>query len=287
MDELRETQQRRLEAIGRLSAGIAHEVNTPIQFIGDNLRFLESSFGEMVVLLGRFRSLLDSEEFKGLSSDLAKEIVEETKRLDFDFLMDEIPQAINQSLDGVNRVSSIVRAMKEFSHPGSTDMEPVNLNKAVESTLMVSRNEWKYVATLETSLSEALPMIPCLPGEIKQVILNIVLNAAYAIAEKRTNPNTPKGTLRVVTRMENPYAVVEIRDDGTGIRADIREKIFEPFFTTKGVGKGTGQGLAIAYDVIVNKHHGRIEVESEEGKGSAFILKIPLVQETREDDSEA
>jgi len=188
-----------------------------------------------------------------------------------------VPKAIRQTLDGVARVATIVNAMKYFSHPGDEAKTPADLNKAIESTLIVSRNEWKYLAELETDLDPGLPLVPCLQGEVNQAILNLVVNAAHAIEESRGGRTTGRlGRIRVETRQVGREVRISVSDDGMGIPPGIRDRIFAPFFTTKAVGKGTGQGLAIVHAVVVEKHGGRITVESEPGTGTTFNLFLPL-----------
>ncbi|MBI3300896.1 MAG: HAMP domain-containing histidine kinase [Deltaproteobacteria bacterium] len=173
-------------------------------------------------------------------------------------------------------MTKIVRAMKEFSHPGSEEKVETDLNRAIETTITVARNEWKYVAELATDLDSSLPPVPCLPGEFNQVILNLIINAAHAIAVVVSEGSTSKGTITVSTRHDGDWAEIRVSDTGTGIPEAIRAKIFAPFFTTKEVGKGTGQGLAIAHSVIVDKHKGTIGFETEVGRGTTFIIRLPL-----------
>ncbi len=258
-------QARKLESIGQLAAGIAHEINTPTQYVGDNIRFVQEAFTELNALLGKLSALSGgavSAEAQALAS------------ADLEFLREEVPKALEQSADGCQRISGIVKAMKDFSHPGQ-DKTPVDLNRAIASTVTVASNEWKYVAEMQTDFDAQLPPVVCLPGEFNQVILNMLVNAAHAITDV-VGDGGGKGTITVTTRQVDGFAEIRISDTGTGIPPEIREKIFDPFFTTKQVGKGTGQGLAIAHDVIVNKHGGTIAIESEPGKGSTFIIRLPL-----------
>ena len=194
---------------------------------------------------------------------------------DLGFLREEIPKALEQSADGVQRISGIVRAMKEFSHP-SQEKTPVDLNRAIQSTITVASNEWKYVAEIKTELDPRLPMVECLPGEFNQVILNMIVNAAHAIGDVVGDGGNGKGTITVSTRQRDGWAEVRIADTGAGIPAQIRDRIFDPFFTTKEVGKGTGQGLALAHNVVVKQHGGTISLESEVGKGTCFTIRLPL-----------
>jgi signal transduction histidine kinase len=175
----------------------------------------------------------------------------------------------------VERVATIVKAMKEFSHPGSAEMKAVDLNHAIESTLTISRNEWKYVADTATEFDPHLPVVRCLPGEFNQVILNLVVNAAHAISDVKTR-GRQKGRIIVTTRRDGDWAEIRVRDTGTGIPEAVRGRIFTPFFTTKEVGRGTGQGLAIAHTVVVKKHGGTLDFETEEGKGTTFIIRLPI-----------
>ena len=210
----------------------------------------------------------------GITAEIVQEIENVEKEVDLDYLTEEIPKAIQQSLDGVDRVAKIVRAMKEFSHPGTNEKTATDINKAIENTITVSRNEWKYVADVITVFDASLPLIPCLPGEFNQVILNIIVNAAHAIADVVVNGN--KGIITVSTQRNGNWAEIRIQDTGTGIPEAVRPKIFDPFFTTKPIGKGTGQGLAIAHDIVVRKHGGTIDIETATGKGTTFVIRIPM-----------
>ena len=198
------------------------------------------------------------------------------KGVDTGYLMEEIPKAIDQTLEGITRVSTIVSAMKEFSHPDTKEKIPLDLNHAINSTITVARNEWKYVADLETEFDPSLPLISCLPGEFNQVILNLIVNASHAISDVVKKGGPEMGKIKVQTRNCPEWAEILIQDTGTGIPEKARSRIFDPFFTTKAIGKGTGQGLAIARSVIVDKHGGSIHFETEEGKGTTFIIRLPL-----------
>jgi PAS domain S-box-containing protein len=274
-------QAQKLESIGQLAAGIAHEINTPTQYIGDNVRFLKDAFGDLTGLFSHFGQLLAAIKQDPALSDRLKDAVDAIGRIDTEFLLHEIPTSIEQTLEGVTRVSTLVSAMKEFSHPGSKEKSPVNLNKSIESTITVARNEWKYVADMETDYDPALPSVPALPGEINQVILNLIVNAAHAIADVAAKGGEKKGKIRIQTRNVGEWAEIRIQDTGTGIPQKAQARIFDPFFTTKAVGKGTGQGLAIAHSVVVDKHDGTIHFETEEGKGTTFIIRLPYESKAR------
>jgi PAS domain S-box-containing protein len=276
MMEIQLRQAQKLESIGQLAAGIAHEINTPTQYIGDNARFLQEAYGDRQQVWQLFLRLLAAAKEGAVPAELVQEIEDEMTEVDADYLAEEIPQAIEHTLEGVERVAKIVRAMKNFSHPESEEKTPVDLNEAIENTLTVSRNEWKYHADLIMELDPALPPVPCLPGELNQVILNLVINAAHAIAEVVGDGSNGKGTLAVRTRRDGDWAEIRVADTGSGIPEHARERIFDPFFTTKPVGKGTGQGLAISRSVIVDKHGGTIDFETESGRGTSFIVRLPL-----------
>lgn len=262
-------QAQKLESVGRLAAGVAHEINTPIQFISDNTRFLSESFQELATLLLEVRRL--GEEAPIEKAEDLRRLMEE---VDLDFLLDEIPEALGQSLEGMGRVAEIVRAMKDFSHPGTGTPVQLDLNRALESTLAVSRNEWKFLADAQLDLEPDLPTVECFPGEVNQVFLNLIVNAAHAIGDARSYGG--KGSIWVRTRNLGDFARVEIQDDGGGIPEAIQDQIFDPFFTTKEVGRGTGQGLAISRSVI-DKHGGSMRFVSATGIGTTFVIELPFV----------
>jgi signal transduction histidine kinase len=265
-------QAQKLEAIGQLSAGIAHEINTPTQFIGDNVRFLQESVGEALGIIARLVPFVNMDASTLIP---AGEIASLLQATDVDYLREEVPKAIAQSLEGVERIAKIVGAMKEFSHP-ATEKTPYDLNRAIANTITVATNEWKYVAVIETQFDSSLPPVPVMPGAFNQVILNILVNAAHAVGQVVAATPDAKGVITVSTRTYPEWAEIRIQDSGGGIPENIRERIFDPFFTTKAVGKGTGQGLAIAHDVIVTKHQGTIAVEGAPGLGTTFVLRLPL-----------
>jgi signal transduction histidine kinase len=270
--------RQKLEAIGQLAAGIAHEINTPTQYIGDNIRFLQDAFADLGTLLAQYTALLQAARAGTLSLPLLRQIESTAAHLDIGYLVEEIPQAIQQSLEGIERVTRIVQAMKDFSHPGTGHKIPIDLNRAIESTITVARNEWKHIAEVTLDLEPSLPLVPCWPDAINQVVLNLIVNAAHAIADVVEAQGTGKGCITVRTRQERDAIVLSITDTGSGIPAAIRDRVFDLFFTTKTVGKGTGQGLAIAYDVVVRKHAGTITFDTVEGEGTTFIVRLPLAE---------
>jgi len=278
--EVLEFQSRKLESVGQLAAGIAHEINTPIQFVNDNMHFMRDAAGDIFSLTSLMDDLLRRSD-SGVdpsSNGLLQKIKDRKEEIELDYLRNEIPNAIAQSMDGLQRVSRIIQAMREFSHPGGHGKTGVDINKAIESTITLTRNEWKYSSELSTSLDADLPMIKLYPSDLNQVIMNLILNATQAIEEKVGREGPEKGRIEISTRLDADAGEVEIAlsDTGPGIPQDIQSRIFDPFFTTKDVGKGTGQGLAIARNVIVKKHGGRIYFETKAGEGTTFYIRLPI-----------
>lgn len=266
----------KMDSIGRLAAGVAHEINTPLQYVGDNLRFLNECFASVNELLQVYRSYAQTTPENPESKPKQADLQRKEKDVEADYLMEEIPKSIQESSSGIQRVSKLVMAMKKFSHPSQSEKKPTDINQSVEGTVVISRNEWKYHADLETNLDPALPMVPCVVDELNQVLLNMVVNAADAIKEAVEKKLIERGKITLSTAQENGFVKIIVSDNGVGIPTEIQSKIFELFFTTKPVGKGTGQGLAITHDIIVNKHGGRIDLQSDPGKGAAFTLLLPI-----------
>lgn len=279
-EQLRQAQK--LEAIGQLAAGIAHEINTPTQYVGDNTNFLKESWAALAPLLGIARRMREEAAAGPISPATLEDFDRCAKSADPEYLEAEIPRAIEQSLEGIQRVARIVRAMKEFSHPGSEEKQPADINKAIETTVTVARNEWKYVADVELKFAADLPLVPCHLGEFNQVILNLIINAAHAIAQVVGDGGKGKGKITISTYQCDDSVEIAISDTGAGIPEHIRSRIFEPFFTTKPLGKGTGQGLALAHNVVVRRCGGKLWFETEPGKGTTFYILMPLVAGTAE-----
>jgi PAS domain S-box-containing protein len=279
-------QAHKLEAIGQLAAGIAHEINTPIQYVGDNTRFLQEAFENLCRVAAR-ESAVSSPSGAATESGTPRALAgPASEDAELEYLVHEVPIAIEQSLEGIERVTKIVRAMKEFSHPGNGRKVAIDLRQAIENTITIARNEWKYVADVVTEFDGSIPLLTCLPGELNQALLNILVNAAHAIGEATANGAKGKGKIIVSTRRDGDWVEIRIRDTGNGIPERFRRKVFEPFFTTKPVGKGTGQGLTVAYAVVVEQHGGTIDFETEEGRGTTFIIRLPLVPERATDGGE-
>ena len=270
-------QAQKLESIGHLAAGIAHEINTPTQYVGHNTQFLKDAFRELTDLLDHVDALLvEAQTTGGVGPNVLAQLADAVNGADMTYLRDEIPKAIDQSLEGVGRVAAIVGAVREFSHPGGEAKALVDLNRAIESTAMVARNEWARVADLKFELDPQLSPIPCLATELNQVFLNLIVNAAHAIEAAQTPGDPKKGLITLRTIRDGNWARIEISDTGCGIAPENHSKVFDPFFTTKDVGKGTGQGLPISRTIVVKKHHGQLSFESSVGKGTTFTIRLPL-----------
>jgi len=263
----------KLEAVGQLAAGVAHEINTPAQYVGDNLNFLSTAFNDIVTFLGeQSLALMESGKAEALHA-----MARRSSELEMDYLLEEMPRALAQASEGIAQIARIVSAMKDFAHPGGADKVAVNLNDLIESTVTISRNQWKDSAEVELDLDPELPDVPCLQGEIKQVLLNLITNAAHAIADKRasTSDSTP-GRIVIRTRQHGEMACLSLSDTGCGIPARDADRVFDPFFTTKEVGRGTGQGLPIVRSVIVDRHGGRVTFDTAVGVGTTFHVWLPF-----------
>jgi signal transduction histidine kinase len=258
-------QAQRLEAVGQLAAGVAHEINTPMQYIGDNTRFLEKAFIELV-------NVIDQLDIKTLAEPSVRRLR---------MLRERVPRAVAGTIEGIESVSRIVQAMKEFSYTGVCELSPCDLNHCVTTAIAVARNEWKYVAELRLDLAVDLPLVPGLQSDLNQALLNIVVNAAHALGERSAAGDTSKGAITVRTWADASWVHIAIADDGPGIPAAIIDRLFDPFFTTKPVGKGTGQGLAITRAIVVDKHRGQLAVASPwpaaspNHTGACFTIRLP------------
>ena len=266
----------KMEAVGQLAAGIAHEINTPTQYINDNTRFVTDVVGNLLEIAETSSRLLKTSERESITPEMMGDLKMALEKADTEYLAEEIPAALEQAQEGLSRISKIVGAIKGFSHPGGDRKEPADINDIITNTLTMARNEWKYVADVVTDFDENLPLVQCFPGEIGQVLLNLIVNAAHAIKDVVGRGSGDKGVITITTKLCGNVVNLRISDTGTGVPEELRDSIFNPFFTTKGVGKGTGQGLAIARSVIVDKHGGTLSLRSEADAGATFIIQLPL-----------
>jgi signal transduction histidine kinase len=269
-------QAQKMKAIGQLAAGIAHEINTPTQYIAHNTRFLHDAFSDISTLLDAYDRLFQAVRKNSVTDELLGVVEAKVRGADLDYLNAEIPQAIGQSLEGVEHVASIVGAMKEFSHPGTGRKQPVDLNHVIEGAIKLCCNEWKYVAEVVTDFDPDLPPVWCLPTDIHRVVVNLVVNATHAIANATHNGADGKRQITIRTRHDEGWAEIRVEDTGTGIPEEIRDRVFDPFFTTKEVGCGTGQGLSLAHAMVVEKHGGTLRFKTEVGRGTSFIVRLPI-----------
>ena len=274
--EMELNQAQKLEAVGRLAAGIAHEINTPTQYVGDNIEFLQIAYDGLVNLAKTVPSVIEAGREGPIPAQLLSQFQNLVENTSLDYLVAQVPRAIEQALEGIGRIATIVQAMKEFSHPGVAEKTTVDLNQCIRSTVTVSHSEWKYVADVEMELDAALPSVWCLPGELNQVFLNLIVNAAHAIGDVTGENTESKGKIVIRSRQDGDWVEVQIADTGLGIPEEIQNRIFDPFFTTKEVGRGTGQGLAIAHSVVVDKHGGAITFKSKVGIGTTFTIRLPI-----------
>ncbi|MEM9202262.1 MAG: ATP-binding protein [Actinomycetota bacterium] len=266
----------KLESVGQLAAGVAHEINTPIQFIGDSVHFLGDVLRDVFVVLEHYDSLRKHAQPTAASdehlSELLATIAKAEQDADLEFAQEMAPSALRRTLEGVDRVSTIVQAMKRFSHPGRAVHELEDLNEILDTTLAVSLNEYRYSADVIFNRGE-IPEVQCNRSDLSQAFLNILVNAAHAI-EDHIEPGG-RGTIEIETRLAEDGVLVTITDSGGGIPPDVLERIWDPFFTTKEPGRGTGQGLPLCHSLIVDGHGGRLHVEVEAGVGSTFSVWLP------------
>jgi signal transduction histidine kinase len=252
----------KLESVGQLAAGIAHEINTPIQYVTDSVSFIGEAFAEMRCIVQTYRQALYDGTHRMALEDNA----------DLAYLEQNVPAAVDRALMGLERVATLVRAMKEFGQPSLAEKSFADLNRAVTTTLTVAHSEYKDVADIELDLGD-VPEVPCHIAELNQVFLQLIVNAAHAIAEVHAPP--ARGTIRIRTWCDDEAVFVSVADNGAGIPAPIRNRIFDPFFTTKPVGRGTGQGLTVARSIVVDRHAGSLTFETTPGQGTTFLVRLP------------
>ena len=276
MAQTRLLQAQNMESICQLAAGIAHEINTPTQFVSDNVNFVRNSFAPLFRLLDLAQTIAGAAKSGAIAPGVISAFAAETEEADLDFMREQIPMALDQSIDGIARIATIVKAMKNFSHSSGEVIQPENLETIVRTAVIVSQNEWKSVADLKIEVAPDLPLVPCLRDEIGQLVLNLVVNSAHAISARKAQGDPSDGHITIAIDCADQNAELRFTDNGAGIPEAIRNRVFDPFFTTKPVGVGTGQGLAIAYSTVVERHHGQITLESEVGIGTSFLVQLPL-----------
>jgi PAS domain S-box-containing protein len=263
----------KLECVGRLAAGIAHEINTPIQYVADSLRFLRSAYDDVNQLLDSWKCAVDIRPDCDSYAALRLQFTELTKKHDVEFLRAEIPRAFERIFGGIERVTNIVKAMKVFAHPDGNKQSSADVNQAIRTTLLIASNEYRYLARIDTDFAE-LPQVVCNIGELNQVFLNLIVNAAHAIQDAGKDVNT--GEIKISTAIDGDAVVIRISDNGCGIPDEHLSKVYDPFFTTKEIGRGTGQGLTITHSILVDKHGGDISIRSTIGAGTEFTLRLPI-----------
>jgi PAS domain S-box-containing protein len=269
--ELRLAQK--LESVGALAAGIAHEINTPIQYISNSVDFLDGAFADIAQLQHAYATLLDAAARGDVDVELLARVSAAEETADIEYLRERIPAALERSHDGLARVAKIVGAMRVFGHPPTSGTAPVDINAAIENTLVVAASEYKYVADLTTDLDD-LPPVLSNGGDINQVLINLIVNASHAIADI-VDGTAQRGAIHIRTHVQDDHAVITIADTGGGIPAEIADRVFDPFFTTKELGRGTGQGLAIAR-TIIDRHDGELTFTTRAGDGTTFTIRLPL-----------
>ena len=276
--EAQRMQGQKLEALGQLAAGVAHEINTPMQYVGDNVFFLQDAFADLLRVVDTYREAIAGLKPDPAHADMVARLEDAEATSDLSYLTETVPKAIESAQEGIGRVRKIVAAMKAFSHPGRAEKTLEDLNDAIDCTATISANVWKHVARMDRALESTLPKVRCLVGEVNQVILNLIVNAAHAISDARTPAASEHdlGMIRIETGVNAGFAEIRISDTGGGIPPHIQHRLFEPFFTTKEVGRGTGQGLTLARSIIVDHHNGYINFTTEVGKGTTFVVGLPL-----------
>ncbi|MFK7860636.1 MAG: ATP-binding protein [Granulosicoccus sp.] len=265
--ELRHAQK--LESVGQLAAGIAHEINTPMQYVSDSLQFIKSVLSDYDQLAAITERLMDSTEVKKI--DLFAEYQYTIDAMDLSYTRERAPKSLERALDGISAVTKIVRAMNEFTHPDGEEKCGADINRALEVAAAVAKNEYKYVAKLHWNL-QPIPSVECHLGDLNQVFLNLIVNAAHAISDS----STKDGRITISTAVESDVVIISIADNGGGIPEKIKHRVFDPFFTTKEVGRGTGQGLTISHNIIVYKHGGKLEFLPNSDNGTTFIITLPV-----------
>jgi PAS domain S-box-containing protein len=275
--EVREAQK--LESVGRLAAGVAHEINTPVQYVQDSVQFTSEAIADLFGVIERHRAITASVVAGTASAEAAARALAEDEHADLEYLIEHVPPALTRATDGLGRVTTIVHSLKSFAHPDQRERTHVDINAAILTTLEVARHEYKYVADIALDLGP-LPQLECFAGEINQVLLALIVNASHAIEDARDRLGE-RGVIRVKTHSVGNAIEIAISDTGCGIPERLRERVFEPFFTTKKHGRGTGQGLSVARSVVVDKHGGSLSFDTAVGKGTTFTIRLPVTSAAR------
>lgn len=270
--------QQKMEALGTLAGGIAHEINSPIQYISNNLGFLETAVADIVRLVDAYRGALAE---SSPPPEVKHHIAGAERAADLAFLHAEVGESVRQALAGVRSISRIVTAIKTFSHPGTAERAPVDVNSVIRDAVVVSHNQWKHVAEVEEDLDDSLPAILGHGDQLGQVVLNLIVNALHAI-EDAGKPG--KGRIRLSSHDRTDGLEIRVEDNGIGVPPHLIDKIFEPFFTTKAPGRGTGQGLSIAHSIVARGHGGTIRCESDPGRYTRFTIRLPYRMMDADDD---
>jgi signal transduction histidine kinase len=265
-----------MESVGKLAAGISHEINTPAQFIKDNLTFLNNSLSSIKELINKYQQLSNLPNMKTDCKSHFAEIEEFIDNEDIHYLLEDIPVALDQSKQGIERIVQIVSAMKEFASADADSQLHVDVNESISNTLIISKNRWKNILKVETDFEKDLPLIPCYAAKINNVFLEMILNSCDAVVKRFINDDQKQGHLKIITRLKSDHLEIKFIDNGAGIEKKIANRVYDPFFTTKTVGQGTGQGLTTVYDIIVNKHSGELFFESDTNNGTTFFVRLPL-----------
>ena len=266
----------RLEVVGQIAAGLAHEINTPVQYIGDNVRYVSSEIDKIIHVLKGYQNLGRLIEDDAILRERLSELRSKEEEHDLDFIVDDIPNALEQTISGVNVIAGIVGSLKALVHPGGREKTEVKVNESIEQAVTLCKGEWKKAAELELELAEDLPEVECYSGELNQVLINLIVNASHAIESSSMDG---LGQIKITSFLYKSSVGIMIEDSGSGIPLEIQHRVFDPFFTSKDVGQGTGQGLAFAHASIVERSNGTLFFETAEGHGTTFHIYLPVKEQ--------
>lgn len=262
--------------LGPLAVGIAHEISSPVQYVGDNLQFIEASLRDLIRLAVAVDGLRAARERGSMDARAIESVLDLARSIEIQYLSEELPRALEQSRAGLEQVAAMIRSIRMLAHPSTRQFQRVKLNSLVEAAIALTRNQWKTVGALDLHLDPSTGTSGCIPAELTSVVVNLIVNAAQAIAERREGEPTLPGRITVTTKRVDNENHILVADNGIGIPDAVKHRVFERSFTTKAPGKGTGVGLALARTWIVDGHGGRIEFESKRGQGTTFVVRLPL-----------